>query len=77
MKQGKDFIYISRVKYREGDSFYMPNGKEIIVKKIIDEVHFITADGWSWHSNMFYDHHCHHNTEKQREYEQICRNLEM
>lgn len=77
MKQGQDFIYINRVKYKEGDSFYMPNGKEIIVKKIIDEVHFITADGWSWHSNMFYDYHCHHNAEKQREYEQKFGSLEM
>lgn len=77
MKQGKDFIYINLVKYKEGDSFYMANGKEIVVKKIIDEVHFITGNGWSWHTNMFYDHNCYHNPEKQREHDRRCGEAEM
>lgn len=70
-------IYINQVKYHEGDSFFMPNGKEIVVKKIIDEVHFITGDGHSWHTQMFYDQNCHHSPEKQKEYDRRQNALEM
>lgn len=59
LQEGKDYIYLGDVRYREGDKFER-NGKEIGVRKIIDDCHFIASNGESWHTGMFYDQGCRH-----------------
>ena len=53
LRDGKDYIYLGDVRYREGDKFER-NGKEVGVRKIIDDYHFIASNGESWHTGMFY-----------------------
>lgn len=57
--EGKDFVYIGRVRYQVGDSFYRGN-KKIGIKEIIDPVHFLSDDYSCWHTYMFHDFKCRH-----------------
>lgn len=59
LRDGKDYIYLGDVRYREGDKFER-NGKEVGVRKIIDDYHFIASNGESWHTGMFYEQGCSH-----------------
>lgn len=59
LKDGKDFIYLGNVRYEQGDTFFRGK-KEVAVKTIIDSHHFISGDGSSWHTGMFYDFDCFH-----------------
>mgnify|MGYP001028304973 CR=1 FL=1 len=59
LKDGKDYIYLGNVRYREGDSFIF-NDKELSVRRIIDSYHFLATHGECWHTGMFDDLHCLH-----------------
>lgn len=59
LQEGKDYIYLGDVRYRVGDKFER-NGKEVGVRKIIDDYHFIASNGESWHTGMFYEQGCSH-----------------
>ncbi|MBQ3495219.1 MAG: hypothetical protein IJN78_00155 [Clostridia bacterium] len=59
LQDGKDFIFLGKVRYQEGESFKRKD-KDITVKKIIDPHHFITNNGESWHTGMFNDFNCIH-----------------
>lgn len=57
--EGKDFVYMGRVRYQVGDSFFRGN-KKIGIKQIIDPVHFLSDDCSCWHTYMFHDFKCRH-----------------
>ena len=59
LKEGKDYINLGKVRYREGDSFIF-NDKELSVRHIIDSHHFLATHGECWHTGMFYDLNCRH-----------------
>jgi len=59
LKDGKDYIYLGNVRYREGDSFIF-NDKELSVRRIIDSYHFIATHGECWHTGMFDNLRCLH-----------------
>ena len=59
LQDGKDFIFLGKVRYQEGESFKRGE-KDITVKKIIDPHHFIAGGGDSWHTGMFDDFDCTH-----------------
>ncbi len=56
---GKDFVYMGRVRYQVGDSFFRGN-KQIGIRQIIDPVHFLSDDYSCWHTYMFHDFKCRH-----------------
>lgn len=61
LKEGKDYLYIGGVRYQSGDSFN--HGiRTVTVKTIIDSYHFNSSDGCCWHTGMFHDYKCTHNT---------------
>lgn len=64
LKDGKDYIYIGGVRLRKGDKF-LCNGKEVVIKEILDPVHFLCSKNFAWHSHMFYDRNCEHIKENQ------------
>ena len=59
LQDGKDYIVLGNVRYQSGESFQRGE-KDITVKKIIDQHHFITDGGESWHTGMFNDFTCTH-----------------
>lgn len=59
LKQGKDYLLIGGLPYRQGDKFLM-SGKEVTVRKIIDPRHFFDERLNPWKANMFYEKHCAH-----------------
>ena len=59
LQNGKDYLYLSGVRYREGEKF-LRGDKEITIKKIVDQCHFLAGDNSCWHTEMFYDYKCLH-----------------
>ncbi|MCM1360238.1 MAG: hypothetical protein NC183_06970 [Corallococcus sp.] len=59
LTEGKDFVYMGRVRYQVGDSFFRGD-KKIGIKQIIDPVHFLSDDYSCWHTYMFHDFKCRH-----------------
>ena len=57
LQEGKDYIYLGKVRYREGDRFICKE-EELSVRRIIDSHHFIATHGESWHTGMFDDLNC-------------------
>ena len=53
LQEGKDYIYLGDVRDREGDKFER-NGKEVGVRKIIDDYHCIATNEERGNTGMFY-----------------------
>lgn len=65
LQDGKDYLYIGGVRLRKGDKFIC-NGREVVIKEILDQVHFLCSRNFAWHSYMFYDRKCEHTKENQK-----------
>lgn len=59
LKDGKDYLYMGNVLYKEGDRFYAGE-REASIKKIIDEVHFLSDRNECLHTFMFHTSHWRH-----------------
>lgn len=59
MKNGRDYLIMAKVRYKVGDKFYIGD-REASVKKIIDEVHFLSDRNECLHTFMFNTSHWQH-----------------
>ncbi|MDR3319243.1 MAG: hypothetical protein LBS99_07360 [Clostridiales bacterium] len=63
LKDGREYLYVGGMRYRLGDCF-LQSGREITVKEICDQVHFVDDRSQFWHTHMFYDRKCEHCPER-------------
>lgn len=59
LKNGSDYLTMAKVRYKVGDKFYIGD-REASVKKIIDEVHFLSDRNECLHTFMFHTSHWRH-----------------